>query len=164
MRVGAQQLLKQAVEEELRSFLVHHSSHSPEGHAQIVRNGYLPERSIQTGIGPISIKVPRTRDRTQSGIKFTSALLPPYLKRSKSVSEVLPCLYLKGLSSGDFSEALSSLLGPQAAGSSASSMSRLKEEWRQEFNMFQTRDLSKKQYVYFWVDGVYLHARGGSST
>lgn len=87
-------------------------------------------------------------------------LLPPYLKRSKSLSKLLPCLYLKGLSSGDFSEALSSLLGPQAAGLSASSMSRLKEEWRQELDVFQKRDLSTKQYVYFWVDGVYLQARG----
>lgn len=104
--------------------------------------------------------MPRTPDRTQSGIKFISVLLPSYLKRSKSISEVLPCLYLKGLSSGDFSEALSSLLGPQAACLSASSMSRLKEEWRQEFHVFQTRDLFKKQYVYFWVDGIYLNARG----
>ena len=160
LRLGAQQLLKQAIEEEIRCFLEGYDSlRSSEGHAQVVRNGYLPERAIQTGIGPIRVQVPRARDRSGSGIKFTSSLLPPYLKRSKSISELLPCLYLKGLSSGDFTEALSSLLGPEAAGLSPSSICRLKEVWQEEFQVFQQRDLSGKRYVYFWVDGVYISVR-----
>lgn len=160
LRLGAQQLLKQAVEEELSSFLSKHSALlTAEGQAQVVRNGYLPERNIQTGIGPIAIKVPRTRDRASTGIKFTSSLLPPYLKRSKSLSELLPYLYLKGLSSGDFPEALGPMLGPQAVGLSPASIGRLKEAWRADFKAFQNGDLSNKRYVYFWVDGVYLEAR-----
>lgn len=165
LRMGAQQLLKQAIEEEIRCFMEHHSPlRSSEGHAHIVRNGYLPKRTIQTGIGPISVQVPRARDRRGLGIKFTSSLLPPYLKRSKSVSELLPCLYLKGLSSGDFTEALSSLLGPKASGLSPASIGRLKEVWQEEFQVFQARDLSKKRYVYFWADGVYVPVREQEST
>lgn len=160
LRCGAQQLLMQAVEAEVQAFLTsHQDKRLANGHHQIIRNGYLPERSIQTGIGDIAVHVPRTRDQCRSGIKFNSLLLPPYLKRTKSIDELLPYLYLKGLSSGDFSEALESLLGPEATGLSASSMVRLKERWQVDLDNFQARDLSLKKYVYFWADGVYLEAR-----
>ena len=160
LRSGAQQLLTQAVEAEIQTFLQAHSNKClPDGRHQIIRNGYLPERTIQSGIGDIAIQVPRTRDRGSTGIKFSSSLLPPYLKRTKSVSELLPYLYLKGLSSGDFSEALSAILGEDAPGLSSSSMSRLKEDWQKDLDKFQKRDLSNKRYIYFWADGVYLEAR-----
>lgn len=160
LKKGAQTLLTQAVELEIEGFLKDYSSLKDGlGHQQIVRNGYLPERNLQTGLGNIPIRVPRTRDRSKQGIKFTSLLLPPYLKRTKSVAEVLPWLYLKGLSSGDFGEALSSLLGPKAQGISASSIGRLKEVWKKEFKDWKARELSQKKYIYFWVDGVYLEAR-----
>ena len=157
---GAQQLLQQAVEEEIRSFMAHYAHlRDASGRQDIVRNGYLPARSIQTGIGPLEVQVPRSRDRGGHGVKFSSALLPPYLKRTKSLDELLPYLYLKGLSSGDFSEALEALLGPKAKGFAATNISRLKEQWQQDLETFQKRNLSKKRYVYFWADGVYLEAR-----
>jgi len=119
----------------------------------------LPERTIQSGLGAISVKVPRTRDRSGSGINFTSSLIPPYLKRTQSVEELLPVLYLKGISTGDFQEALEALVGPRAKGLSSSTISRLKEQWEAEHTTWCRRDLSKKRYVYFWVDGVYLNVR-----
>ena len=124
-----------------------------------VRNGYLPERAIQTGIGSIQVKVPRIRDRGGQGIKFTSGLVPPYLRRSKNIEELLPVLYLKGISSGDFSDALTAIVGPAAAGMSSSTICRLKEDWSIEYDQWRKRDLSKKRYIYFWVDGVYLKVR-----
>jgi putative transposase len=160
LKRGAQTLLAQAVELEIEEFLKDYSDLKDSlGHSQIVRNGYLPERNLQTGLGDILIRVPRTRDRRTQGIKFTSLLLPPYLKRTKNMQDVLPWLYLKGLSSGDFGEALSSLLGPQAKGLSTSSIVRLKEIWKKEFKDWQKRDLSQKRYAYFWADGIYLEAR-----
>jgi transposase-like protein len=105
------------------------------------------------------VRVPRTRDRSCQGITFHSSLLPPYLKRTKSLEAVLPWLYLKGLSSGDFQEALSALLGPDAPGLSSASICRLKSVWADELKAWQERDLSSKRYVYFWIDGVYLEAR-----
>lgn len=160
LKKGAQTLLKQAIEAEVSEFLEQYSDlRNVQGHHQVVRNGYLPERNLQTGLGDIPIQVPRTRDRSGQGIKFTSSLLPPYLKRTKSVEELLPWLYLKGLSSGDFQEALVSLLGPQATGLSASSIGRLKEKWVKDLKAWEKRDLCKKRYVYFWVDGIYLEAR-----
>lgn len=161
LREGAQRLLREALEIELSTFLSHYINQlDPQGRAEIVRNGYLPKRTIQTGLGEIAIQVPRTRDRGGNGIRFSSTLLPPYLKRSQNLDELLPCLYLKGLSSGDFSEALEALLGPSAKGLSPSSMTRLKEGWAKDLEIFQRRDLKDKRYVYFWVDGVYLEARG----
>lgn len=160
IRAGAQQMLKQAVEAEIEEFLgKYKDSVDSDGRQVVVRNGYLPERSIQTGIGDIMVQVPRSRDRSKQGIKFTSQLLPPYLKRTKSVEELLPWLYLKGISTGDLSEALVALLGPQAKGLSASNICRLKEIWVSDLEAWQKRDLSLKRYVYFWVDGVYLEAR-----
>lgn len=133
LREGARQLLAQAVEAELESFLARHSTRKMEDRRKtVVRNGYLPERTIQTGIGDVAIKVPKIRDRSGSGIKFTSNLLPPYLKRAQSVEEMLPWLYLKGVSTGQYQEALGALLGNQAKGLSANTISRLKRAngWR----------------------------------
>ena len=124
-----------------------------------MRNGYLPARTIQTGIGDIAVEVPRTRDRGGEGITFHSGLLPPYLKRTKQMDELIPWLYLKGRSSGNMHEALESLVGPAAKGLSATNVSRLKVQWEQDFEVFRKRDLSDKQYIYFWVDGIYLEAR-----
>ena len=129
-----------------------------------MRNGYLPGRKIQTGIGGISVRVPRVRDRgsgqeSEEIIRFRSGLVPPYLRRSKSLEELLPLLYLKGISTGDFTDALSALLGPNAPGLSAKSISRLKEQWVQDYDRWRKRDLSQKRYVYVWADGVYCNVR-----
>jgi transposase-like protein len=124
-----------------------------------VRNGYLPERTIVTGVGAVDVRVPKVRDRNGTGIKFNSMLLPPYLKRAQSVEEVLPWLYLKGVSTGDFSEALASLLGANAEGLSASTISRLKAKWNEEHQQWQKRSLISKRYVYLWADGIYFNIR-----
>lgn len=129
LRAGAQKLIAQAVEAELATLLEQYSDlRLDDGRQAVVRNGYLPSRHIQTGIGDVPIQVPKVRDRSGNGIKFTSSLLPPYLKRTKSVEELLPWLYLRGISTGDFQEALSSLLGKSASGVSAATISRLKSE------------------------------------
>ncbi len=160
VRQGARQIIAQAVEAELKEFLAQYQSLKDEqGRQAIVRNGYLPERTIMTGIGEVEIQVPKVRDRNGSGIKFNSSLLPPYLKRSQSVEEVLPWLYLKGVSTGDFSEALASLLGAQAKGLSASTISRLKAQWIEEHQQWQKRSLVGKRYVYIWADGIYFNIR-----
>jgi transposase-like protein len=164
LREGARQLLAQAVEAELAAFLGSHAEViNGEGRRRLVRNGYLPERQVQTGIGPVSVRVPRVRDRcvAASGepLRFTSSILPPYLRRARSLEELLPWLYLKGISTGDFGEALTALLGPKAPGLSSSTIVRLKEVWKADLASFQGRDLSKKRYVYFWADGVYFNVR-----
>lgn len=134
LRDGARKMLASAIESEVAAFVAKHSHlHSVDGKAAIVRNGYLPERPIQTGLGDIEVKVPKVRDRTGSGIKFNSSLVPPYLKRTKSIEEFLPWLYLRGISTGDFSETLQHLLGPQASGLSAATISRLKQDWEQNY-------------------------------
>lgn len=130
-----------------------------DGRQAIVKNGYLPERTIQTGIGDVSIKVPKVRDRSGSGICFNSALLPPYLKRTQSIEQLLPWLYLKGISTGDCQETLTSLLGEKAKGLSANTISRLKQQWSTEHQQWCQRDLSNKRYVYWWADGVYSNVR-----
>ena len=125
----------------------------------MVRNGFLPSRKVQTGIGDVEIRVPKVRDRSKSGIKFHSSLLPPYLRRAKNVEDMLPWLYLKGVSTGDYEEALRSLLGDGAGGLSASTVCRLKTKWLEEYNCWRKRDLSGKKYVYWWADGVYSKVR-----
>lgn len=156
LRVGARGLIAQAVEAELAVMLAKHEDNRlPDGRQAVVRNGYLPERTIQTGLGDVDVRVPKVRDRSQSGIKFNSHLLPPYLKRSTSIEEMLPWLYLKGLSPGDYGEALSSLLGEEAKGLSANTILRLKSQWIDEHTKWRKRDLSDKRYVYFWADGIY---------
>ena len=160
LRRGARDLIKQAVEAELANMLNEHKAHKlVDGRQMVVRNGYLPERTIQTGIGDVEIKVPKVRDRSGSGIKFSSSLLPPYLKRSKSIEELIPWLYLKGISTGDYSEALCALLGNNAKGLSANTISRLKAQWLDEHKLWQHQDLSEKRYVYFWADGIYSNVR-----
>jgi transposase-like protein len=160
LRVGARDLIKQAVEAELADMLSQYESHKlPDGRQAVVRNGYLPERTLQTGLGDVAIQVPKVRDRSGDGVKFTSSLLPPYLKRTKSIEELLPWLYLKGLSTGDYSEALWALLGKDAKGLSANTISRLKADWLDEYREWQKQDLSQKRYVYWWVDGIYSNVR-----
>jgi transposase-like protein len=133
LRTGARELIAQAVEAELQALLDQHAEHRlPDGRQAVVRNGYLPERTVQTGIGNVDIKVPKVRDRSGSGVRFNSSLLPPYLKRTRSVETLLPWLYLKGVSTGDYQEALAALLGDQAKGLSANTISRLKQHWIDE--------------------------------
>lgn len=160
LRSGAKELIKQAVEAELTSMLSEYTDYTlPDGRQAVVRNGYLPKRTVQTGIGDVEVQVPKVRDRSGSGIKFSSTLLPPYLKRSRSIEELIPWLYLKGLSTGDYSEALCSLLGKNAKGLSANTVSRLKAQWLEEHAQWQHQDLSQKRYVYFWADGIYSNVR-----
>ena len=160
LREGARQLLLQAVEAELEAFLENYRGLLDlQGRRAVVRNGYLPPRKIMTGLGPVEIQVPRTRDRSRSGICFRSSLLPPYIKKTKSLENVLPWLYLKGISTGDFKEALSALLGDGAKGLSQPTISRLKKEWAKEYDEWRKRDLTGEEYVYWWVDGVYFNVR-----
>jgi putative transposase len=160
VRQGARQIIAQAVEAELAEFLVQYQDLKDEqGRQAVVRNGYLPQRTVTTGVGEVEVQVPKVRDRTGSGIKFNSLLLPPYLKRSRSIEEVLPWLYLKGVSTGDFAEALTSLLGDEVKGLSANTISRLKTKWSDEHKQWQQRSLKSKRYVYVWADGVYFNIR-----
>ena len=146
LQAGARELLAQAVEAEVSVFLGSHAALvDAAGRRRVVRNGYLPERFIQTGIGPVSVRQPRVRDRGDGAIRFTSAILPRYLRRAKSLEDLLPWLYLKGISTGDFGEALAALLGSSAPGLSASTITRLKEVWGVEAERWQRRDLTAGQ-------------------
>ena len=163
LRNGARALLVQAVEAEVATLLDRHADEiTDDDRRRLVRHGHLPEREIMTGIGPIAIRCPRVRDRVGRGserIRFSSAILPPYARRSKSLEVLIPILYLKGVSTGDFAEALAALLGKDAGGLSASTVARLKEAWSEEHARWSQRDLSAKRYVYFWVDGIHVQAR-----
>ncbi len=159
LRNGARELLQQAVEAEVAEFIARHCELKDERERQrVVRNGYRPERNIQTGIGEVAVKAPRARDRVGE-IKFQSSILPAYLRRTRSIEELLPWLYLKGLSTGDFSESLTALLGKDARGLSAATISRLKESWKGEHESWSKRDLMGKNFVYIWVDGVHFGVR-----
>ena len=159
LRQGARKLLQQAVEDEVVEYMAQHSELKDEqGRQRVVRNGHLPERSIQTGIGDVAVKAPRVRDRAGE-LKFGSSILPPYLRRTRSLEELLPWLYLKGLSTSDFSSALTALLGKDAPGLSANTISRLKEVWKSEHEQWSRRNLSDKKYVYIWADGIYFGVR-----
>ena len=163
LRKGARDLLAQAVETEATAFLAAHAAiRDDEGHQMIVLNGYLPERTMQTGIGAIPVCGRRVRDQRKipkaARIQFTSQILPRYLRRSKSLEELIPWLYLKGISTGDFSEALRALVG-SSAGLSPATVCRLKAGWQQEWEAWQQRDLTGKRYVYFWVDGLHVNVR-----
>jgi len=150
LRQGARKLIQQAIEAELANLMDQYANDRLEnGHARLVRYGHLPTREVQTLIGAVPIKVPRVRDRSagQDKITFTSSLLPPYLRKAKSIEELLPWLYLKGISTGDFQEALSALLGPQASGLSSSTISRLKADWWADYERWQRRDLSARRFV-----------------
>jgi transposase-like protein len=160
LREKSQELLRVAVEQEVTEFIANLEDNVlADGKQAVVRNGYHPERSIQTGIGELPIQVPKTRDRSGSGINFSSALLPPYLRRSAQMEELIPWLYLKGVSTGEIKSALRSLVGDEAKNLSSSVVSRLKASWDQEYDLWEARDLSKKRYVYIWADGVYFNVR-----
>jgi transposase-like protein len=163
LRNGARALLAQAVEAEVADFLDQHAAKATDdGRQRVVRHGRLPEREIMTGIGPVAVRQPRVRDRAATEddrICFTPAILPPYARRSRSLEALLPILYLKGVSTGDFAEALMALLGKDAPGLSASTIARLKEVWSDEHARWEKRDLSAKSYVYWWVDGIHVQAR-----
>ena len=162
IRGGARKLIEQAVEAELATLLAAFADHKLEdGRARLVRHGHLPEREILTGVGPVAVKVPRVRDRKpgENKITFTPSILPRYLRRAKSVEELLPWLYLKGVSSGDFSEALAALLGPDAKGLSAKTITRLKAAWWEDYEAWQKRDFGARRFLYIWADGVYFKPR-----
>lgn len=162
IRDGARKLIEQAIEAELAALLATFADHKLEdGRARLVRHGHLPERKILTGIGPVAVKVPRVRDRKPGAdkITFTPSILPRYLRKAKSVEELLPWLYLKGVSTGDFSEALAALLGPHAKGLSAKTITRLKAAWWADYEAWQKRDLGTRRFLYIWADGVYFKPR-----
>lgn len=159
LREGACALLAQAVQAEVAEFLIRHQGEQDEaGRARMVRNGYLPERTIQTGLGQVAVKAPRVHDRSGE-LRFSSAILPPYLRRTKTIEELLPWLYLKGISTGGFAEALAALLGRDAPGLSAGTISRLKAVWQEEHASWERRSLNHKRYVYLWVDGIHFGVR-----
>ncbi|NIC36209.1 IS256 family transposase [Halomonas desiderata] len=160
LRQGARDLIAKAVEAELATFLAQYADQRlDDGRQAVVRNGYLPERTVQTGVGDVSVQVPKVRDRSGGGVRFNSSLLPPYLKRARSIEELIPWLYLKGISTGDYQEALAALLGDQAKGLSANTVSRLKKQWEDEHTEWRKRDLADRRYVYWWADGVYSNVR-----
>lgn len=164
VRRGARQVIQQAIESELAQLLEQYENvKTLHGKRAVVRNGYLPEREILTGAGPVALKVPKVRDRSGSGVKFNSAIVPPYVRKSPRVSAVLPWLYLKGISTGDMSEALQVLLGEDAKGLSANVVSRLKAQWADEQQQWSRRDLSQARYVYWWADGIHTGLRSEQS-
>jgi len=160
VRDGAQRIIRQAVELELKGFLdTHASERDREGRRAVVRNGYQPEREVLTGVGPVTVQVPKTRDRTGAGRCFRSALLPPYLKKAKRLEAVLPWLYLKGVSTNDFDEALRALFGESVKGLSPSTITRLKRAWETEYAEWRQRDWRGHEFVYLWADGIYVNVR-----
>jgi transposase-like protein len=162
LRDGARRMLAQAVEAEAAAWIDAHAHLKDQtGRQQVVRNGHLPERTIQTGIGPVEVRQPRVRDRRPAGERegFTSAILPPYLRKTRSLEGLIPWLYLKGVSTGDFAEALQALLGPDAPGLSAATVTRLKAAWEDEHQAWAKRSLAGKHYVYVWADGVHFNIR-----
>jgi transposase-like protein len=168
LREGARRLLAEAIEAEAEAFLAAMKEERlVDGRARLVRHGHGPERTIQTGIGPVPVRRAKVRDRGAEGgsgedgerITFTSAILPRWARRSRSLDALLPVLYLRGISTGDFQEALAALLGREAPNLSPSVIGRLKEDWQGDYDRWQHRDLSARHYVYIWVDGVYLQAR-----
>ncbi|MET4519315.1 transposase-like protein [Bradyrhizobium sp. I1.7.5] len=167
LRNGARALLAKVVEAAVAvaDFLDRHADlKTGDGEQRVVRLGHLPDREVMTRIGPVAVRQPRVRDREAAAgdpgrIRFSPSILPPYMRRSKSIETLLPILYLKGISTGDFSEALAALLGNDAAGMSASAIGRLKDGWLDEHAAWQKRDHSAKRYVYIWADGIHLEAR-----
>jgi len=155
-------MLATAIEAEIRGYLaVRTDLVDADGRRLVVRNGHLPARTIQTPMGDVPVQQPRIRDRRSGETRetFRSAILPPYLRKTKALEDLLPWLYLKGVSTGGFSEALAALLGPDAPGSSASTVTRLKSIWEQEFATWQQRSLADRRYVYLWADGIYFNVR-----
>jgi transposase-like protein len=162
LRDGAQRMLAQAIEVEVAEWIDGHAHFADEaGHRQVVRNGHLPKRTITTGVGPVQVQQPRVLDRRGDAAAepFSSKILPPYLRKTKSLEELIPWLYLKGVSTGDFSEALQALVGPRAEGLSASTVTRLKQVWEQEYEDWSKHSLEGKEYVYVWADGIHFNVR-----
>jgi transposase-like protein len=164
LRSGARRLLAQAIEAEAEAFLAAMAERRlGDGRARFVRHGHGPERTIQTGIGPVEVQRVKVRDRapaeTDERVRFTSQILPRWARRTRSLEALLPVLYLRGVSTGDFQEALAALLGKEAPNLSPSVIARLKGDWQAEYQRWQQRDLSARRYVYLWADGVYLQAR-----
>jgi transposase-like protein len=162
LRDGAQRMLTQAIDAEIAEWIeTHRDVRNEAGHRQVVRNGRLPKRTILSGVGPLEVEQPRVLDRRPKDEAdfFSSKILPPYLRKTKRLEELIPWLYLKGVSTGDFSEALAALVGPSAAGLSASTIVRLKSVWEEEFQEWNKRSLEGKRYVYLWADGVHFNIR-----
>jgi len=161
LRQGARGLIEKAVEAELQLLLDQYDNVTDLGGRKlVVRNGYLPEREVLTALGPVPVRVPKVRDRSGSGVKFNSALVPPYVRKAKRVEAALPWLYLRGISTGDMQEALSVLVGEEAKGLSPAVVSRLKAQWSEAYSAWNQRDLSAEHYVYVWADGIYSTLRG----
>jgi len=164
IRQGARQVIQQAIEAELAHLLEEYDNvKTLNGQRAVVRNGTLPQRQVLTAVGPVTVNVPKVRDRSGSGVKFNSAIVPPYVRRSARISAALPWLYLKGISTGDMSEALKVLVGDDAKGLSANVVSRLKAQWADEHTRWNKRDLSSARYVYWWVDGIHTQLRAEES-
>ena len=160
LRDGAQRLVAQAVQAEFEEFLARFSGERGEdGRSAVVRNGFQPEREVLTGIGPVGVRIPKARSRTEAPAVFHSRLVPPYVRRAKSVEAVLPWLYLHGISTGDMREALTALVGPEAAGLSASVVARLKGRWMEEYRLWRRAKLGRDRWVYLWADGIYSGLR-----
>jgi putative transposase len=163
IREGARRMLQAAINAEVEEFIATHSNRVDEqGRRLVVRNGHLPAREILTGAGPLEVQQPRVRDNSpdkENQVFFSPSVLPPYLKKSKAIEELIPWLYLKGVSTGDFCEALQALVGEQAKGLSANVIVKLKEKWSQEYEAWTKRDLTGKQYVYIWADGIHVKVR-----
>jgi len=162
LRRGARQLLVDAVEAEVAAWIdARQHLRDPDGHRQVVRNGHAAPRTVVTGVGTLQVKMPRVHDRRplEGRERFTSAILPPYLRKAKAIDELIPWLYLKGVSTGDFGEALAALVGPDCPGLSATAVTRLIAQWQDEHHQWSTRDLSDKQYVYVWADGIHFNIR-----
>jgi transposase-like protein len=162
LREGARQMLAAAIEAEVQGYLAAREPLIDDaGHRVVVRNGHLPARTLQTPLGEVPVRQPRVRDRRPAEDReaFQSSILPRYLRKTKSLEELLPWLYLKGVSTGDFSEALAALLGPKAPGLSATTITRLKAGWEEDYKVWQARSLAGKRYVYIWADGVHFNIR-----
>ena len=164
LRAGAKRLIEQAVEAEFAAFLGSHGDLKlPDGRQRVVRHGHDPVRPIQTGIGSVEVEKPKARDRgalsAEERIRYSSSILPKWARRTRSLDALLPALYLRGISTGDFQEVLTALLGKDAPNLSPAVIARLKGEWEDEYKLWQKRDLSARRYVYVWADGVYLQAR-----
>jgi putative transposase len=162
LRNGAKQLVAQAIESEFENFLEQVSERLSDGRRRVVRNGYLPSREIATGIGQVLVQVPRVRDRSDESekIRFQSSLIPPYMRRTATLNQVLPLLYLKGISESDFVEVLMPIFGEEAKNLSPGVISRLKSSWEAEYEQWSQRKLSEHHYVYWWVDGIRFNVRG----
>ena len=159
VREGARRMLQEALENEVAEYLSRTGSvRTEDGRQAIVRNGFLPKRDLMTGAGPVRIRQGRVRDQHRK-LKFTSRILPPYMRRVPSVDALIPVLYLKGISTGDFTEALEAILGPNAAGLSATNIVRLKDGWQKDYEAWTRRDLRGKRYIYWWADGIYFNVR-----